>query len=72
MHGVLYFMLEEYRLLQDPALADIDYEAMMAMCETNLQNGIETYELLAMPSYSNITALLLGVRVAAEPRFEPL
>ena len=68
MHGILYFILKEYISLSDPICTEHDLKSYMGKCEQKLHAGIETYEVLAVPTFENIFALTIGVSEALTPR----
>ena len=67
MHGILYFILREYISLSDPLCQEHDLKTYMEKCEQKLHAGIQTYEVLAVPTFENIFALTLGVSEALDP-----
>lgn len=61
MHGILLFLLREYKALDDPLTHEYDIDAQISQCEQNFVAGLETYDILAIPSFENILALVMGV-----------
>lgn len=61
MHGIFFCLLKEYEAMKDPLCQQFDFSAHLAQCEENLIMGIETYEILAVPSFDNILGLAMGV-----------
>ena len=68
MHGVLYFILKEYITLKHPLCKEYDLESYLAKCEQNLNSGLESYDVLAVPSFENIFALTMGVSFSVFPQ----
>lgn len=64
MHGFLLFLLQEYLAINDPLLKGWDAIKFSQICEKNLHIGCQSYELMAVASFDNITALFLGTVVA--------
>jgi hypothetical protein len=65
MHGVLFFVLKEMIAFKDPLVEKFDLHSYLAHCEQNFVVGVETYEVLAVPSFENILALIMGVSIAS-------
>lgn len=61
MHGLLYMLLRELLTLGDPLGKDYDLETYVAQCEHQFNIGLETYDILAVPSFENIFCLTIGV-----------
>ncbi|KAI0424528.1 hypothetical protein F5Y09DRAFT_324127 [Xylaria sp. FL1042] len=61
MHGILYFLLREYLILGESLGKEYDMESLAAQCERSFNAGIETYDILAVPSFENILSLAIGV-----------
>lgn len=61
MHGVLFFILKELIAIKDPLCQKFDLAFHLDHCEQNFITAIETYEVLAVPSFENILALTMGV-----------
>ncbi|KAJ9267954.1 transcriptional regulator family: Fungal Specific TF [Paecilomyces variotii] len=66
MHGILYFLLKEYMALKDPLCEEFDFKAHLAQCDRNLISGLETYDILAVPCFENVLALVMGAIKAQE------
>ncbi|CAI7573210.1 unnamed protein product [Penicillium bialowiezense] len=60
MHGILYFLLKEYQALKDPLCQKFDFDFHLAQCEKNFIIGLETYDIMAKPSFENILGLTMG------------
>ncbi|KAJ5757933.1 uncharacterized protein N7511_006627 [Penicillium nucicola] len=60
MHGILYYLLKEYMAIKDPLCHDFDFKANLEQCERNFIVGLETYDVMAVPSFENILALTMG------------
>jgi hypothetical protein len=69
MHGVLFFVLKEMIAFKDPLAKKFDLHSYLAHCEQNFVAAIETYEVLAVPSFENILALVMGVSPTSWPQF---
>lgn len=61
MHGILFFLLKEYMALKDPLCEKYDFKAYLAQCDRNLIVGLETYDILVVPCFENVLALVMGV-----------
>ncbi|KAF2966602.1 hypothetical protein GQX73_g6990 [Xylaria multiplex] len=61
MHGLLYILLRECLILGDPLAEDYDLKEYISRCGRNFNTGIETYDILAVPSFENVLSLTLGV-----------
>ncbi|OQE35353.1 hypothetical protein PENCOP_c013G02517 [Penicillium coprophilum] len=61
MHGVLFFVLKELIAMKDPLCQKFDLATSLDHCEKNFVDAIETYEVLAVPSFESILALTMGM-----------
>lgn len=61
MYGILYCLLKEFSLLQNPLAQLHDLMVHVSTCERNFSRGIETYQTLVMPCFDNVLSLALGV-----------
>ncbi|KAL2829642.1 hypothetical protein BJY01DRAFT_227761 [Aspergillus pseudoustus] len=61
MHGILLSLLKEFIGLKDPLAEKYDLPSYMPTVEKNFNAGLETYEILAVPSFENVLSLLLAV-----------
>ncbi|KAL3447877.1 fungal-specific transcription factor domain-containing protein [Aspergillus insuetus] len=61
MHGVLYFVMKEMIAFKDPLSPKFDLPTYLAHCEQSFVAAVETYEVLAVPSFENILALVMGM-----------
>ncbi|KAI0531652.1 hypothetical protein GGR58DRAFT_518364 [Xylaria digitata] len=61
MHGLLYILLRECLILGDPLGKEYDLKEYAAHCGRNFNTGIQTYDILAVPSFENVSSLTLGV-----------
>ncbi|KAL2847210.1 fungal-specific transcription factor domain-containing protein [Aspergillus pseudoustus] len=61
MHGVLFFILKEFIAVKDPLCQKFDLTTYLDHCEHNFVAAVETYEVLAVPSFENILALVMGM-----------
>jgi hypothetical protein len=62
MHGILLCLLKEFIAFKDPLAEKYDLPSYMPTIEKNFNAGLETYEMLAVPSFENVLALVLAVR----------
>ena len=60
-HGMLQVILSD--LINQEAIGTDgeDLKSLYELCQANFQSGIETYELVAIPSYENALALAIAV-----------
>ncbi|KAJ5165661.1 uncharacterized protein N7500_007491 [Penicillium coprophilum] len=61
MHGVLFFVLKELIAMKDQLCQKFDLAAHLSHCEQNFVDAIESYEVLAVPSFESILALTMGM-----------
>lgn len=61
MHGVLFFVLKEFIAMEDQLCQKFNLATYLELCEDNFVAAMETYEVLAVPSFENILALTMGV-----------
>lgn len=61
MHGIFFFVLKELIAMKDQVSRKFDLAVHLDHCEQNFVAAIETYEVLAVPSFENILALTMGV-----------
>lgn len=71
MFGILYLLLREFIATSDPLGKEHDLKAHMAVCERNFNAGLESYDVLAVPSFESILALTLGVCEACYSNSKP-
>ncbi|KAH6985372.1 hypothetical protein EDB80DRAFT_732260 [Ilyonectria destructans] len=60
-NGILCCILRESILIQSSGLADEDLNDMRSLCEANLQAGLETFEVMAIPTHENTMILSLAM-----------
>ncbi|KAH7120555.1 hypothetical protein EDB81DRAFT_814401 [Dactylonectria macrodidyma] len=70
MNGMLYCLFKEYVTMQDPLCKQYDLKTYLAKCERNFNLGVETYDVLAVPSFHNVLALTLAV-IKAQSECKP-
>ena len=58
---MMYYVLKEYSLLQNPLAQEHDLKLHISTCERNLTRGIEAFQTLALPCFDNVFSLALGV-----------
>ncbi|KAJ5371262.1 uncharacterized protein N7496_007354 [Penicillium cataractarum] len=61
MHGVLFFLMKEMISFKDPLCQKFDLATYIDRCEQIFVAAVETYEVLAVPSFENILALVMGM-----------
>ncbi|KAL4923484.1 Zn(II)2Cys6 transcription factor [Aspergillus undulatus] len=61
MHGILLSLLKEFIGLKDPLAEKYDLSTYLPACEKNFNLGMETYEILVVPSFENVLSVLLAV-----------
>ncbi|KAH6890653.1 hypothetical protein B0T10DRAFT_537975 [Thelonectria olida] len=66
MYGLLFCLLKEYIAFQHPLSKKYDLAANLVKCERNFTAGIETYDMMAVPSFENVLSLALGTFKAQE------
>ncbi|KAI1368129.1 hypothetical protein F5Y08DRAFT_326165 [Xylaria arbuscula] len=64
MYGLLHFLLKEISILGEPLGTEYDLKTYVTHCKRNFNAGIETYNILVIPSFENILSLTLGVIMA--------
>ncbi|WAO93409.1 Zn(2)-C6 fungal-type domain-containing protein [Fusarium falciforme] len=66
MYGILYCLLKEFIFLENPLGQEYDLKAHVSTCEKNFNQGIQTYQILAIPCFENVLSLALGIAKAQE------
>jgi len=61
MYGIVNALLKEFIILQNSICQRFDLRAHAAQCEQNFNATIESYDVLAVPSFENIFALIMEV-----------
>ncbi|GLA74045.1 hypothetical protein AtubIFM55763_004986 [Aspergillus tubingensis] len=61
MHGVLFFVLKELIAMNDELCQRFDLTTHLDHCEKVFAATLETYDVLAVPSFENILALTMGM-----------
>lgn len=61
MHGIVLFLIKEYIAMKDTLCQEYDLTDSLSQCERNFISTLETYDVLAFPSFENILALVMGV-----------
>lgn len=61
MYGILHVLLEEFTIMRNSLCQKYDLKLHVAKYEQNFNSIIESYEVLAVPSFENIFALVMGV-----------
>ncbi|PYH53218.1 fungal specific transcription factor domain-containing protein [Aspergillus niger CBS 101883] len=70
MHGVLFFVLKEFIAMNDGLCQKFDLTTHLDHCEKVFAAAMETYDVLALPSFENILALTMGM-VKAQGEAKP-
>ncbi|BCS02993.1 uncharacterized protein AKAW2_61257A [Aspergillus luchuensis] len=70
MHGVLFFVLKELIAMKDELCQRFDLTTHLDHCEKVFAATLETYDVLAVPSFENILALTMGM-VKAQGEAKP-
>ncbi|KAJ1707538.1 fungal-specific transcription factor domain-containing protein [Aspergillus flavus] len=71
MHGILLSLLKEFTILGSPLCQKFDLKAHMSTCEQNFNTLVESYDVLAIPSFESIFALIMGF-IKAQDEAKPL
>ncbi|KAK6820050.1 hypothetical protein RU639_007048 [Aspergillus parasiticus] len=71
MHGILLTLLKEFTILGSPLCQRFDLKAHMSTCEQNFNTLVESYDVLAIPSFESIFALIMGF-IKAQDEAKPL
>ncbi|KAK8913145.1 putative transcriptional regulatory protein [Metarhizium anisopliae] len=71
LHAVLYFLLREHITLSTALCKDYDLKPLLDKCEQNVNSGLETYDVFAVPSFENLLALTMGM-IKAQEETKPL
>ncbi|OAG43495.1 hypothetical protein AYO21_02432 [Fonsecaea monophora] len=66
MHGLLFYVLQDCIVMRDPLGEIYDLPGSSTQCARNFSAGIETYELLAIPSFESILALTIAIMKAQD------
>lgn len=61
MHGVILTLLKEFKIMGNPLSQKFDLKAHISTCEQNFNTLVESYDVLAIPSFESIFALIMGV-----------
>ncbi|KAE8402964.1 hypothetical protein BDV37DRAFT_272511 [Aspergillus pseudonomiae] len=71
MHGILLTLLKEFTILGNSLCQRFDLKAHMSTCEQNFNTLVESYDVLAVPSFESIFALIMGF-IKAQDEAKPL
>ncbi|KAJ5341655.1 hypothetical protein N7541_010779 [Penicillium brevicompactum] len=66
MHGIFLFLLKEYQALKDSLCEKFDFKVHLAQCEKNFSMGLETFDIMIIPSFDNILGLTMGLLLIAK------
>ncbi|KAJ8107801.1 hypothetical protein OPT61_g8611 [Boeremia exigua] len=66
VYGILCFLLKEFIATSDPLCQKYDLKMHLMNCEESLKTSIESFEVLAVPSFLSILALAFGALKAQE------
>ena len=61
VNGIMHLLLREFEITQDPLGGDWDTKQLMTQAGRNFDLGVESFELLTVPSFENTFALTLAV-----------
>lgn len=61
VNGILHLLLREYEILKKPLGEGWDAKQLSAQASRNFDIGIESFEMMTVPSFENVLALTLGV-----------
>ncbi|KAM0431868.1 hypothetical protein ACHAPT_005121 [Fusarium lateritium] len=70
VNGIFYVLLREFIMMKTPIGEGYDLKALFDQCDRNFNLGIETYDVLAVPSFENVLSLTLGV-IKAQNQSKP-
>lgn len=59
--GILCILLKEFMAASDKICQEHDLSTYLTICERCFKSGIETYEIMAVPSFESVLALAFGV-----------
>ncbi|KAE8377112.1 hypothetical protein BDV26DRAFT_264430 [Aspergillus bertholletiae] len=71
MHGIILTLLKEFTILRNPLCQKFDLKAHTSICEENFNTLVESYDVLAIPSFESIFALIMGF-IKAQDEAKPL
>ncbi|KAF5005909.1 hypothetical protein FDECE_7667 [Fusarium decemcellulare] len=71
VNGILYMVFRELEVLEIPLLKDFNSAELIAQAERNFNLGIETFDVLAVPSFENVLALAIAV-IKAQSEAKPM
>lgn len=60
-YGALYFILREFRYLQNPICQRLDFNEAISLADNKFDALLKDYNVLSVPSFGNVLALTLGV-----------
>lgn len=61
MHGIFYFLMKESITRKDALSKELNLEAHIANCKESFEAAIEGYDVLTVPTFENVIALVMGV-----------
>lgn len=61
MHGILYFLMKESTMRKDALSKELNLEAHILDCKKSFEAAIESFDVLTVPSFENVIALVMGV-----------
>src|SRR4051812_43378514 len=70
VNGILYLLLREYDMLQQSAVLgpEWDVKQLLAQAKRNFDLGIQSFDLLTVPSFENVLALTISVSEGSASR----
>lgn len=63
MHGMLYFLMKESISRGDEMSKTLNLSAHIETCKKSFEALIESYDVLTVPTFENVIALIMGVSV---------
>lgn len=61
VNGILYLLFREYDMLQLSLGPEWDIKQLLAQAKRNFDLGIQSFDLLTVPSFENVLALTIAV-----------
>lgn len=63
MHGMLYFLMKESISRNDELSKTLNLSAHIETCRRSFEASIESYDVLTVPTFENVIALIMGVSI---------
>lgn len=61
VNGILYLLFREYDIIQQPLGKEWDTKQLLTQAGRNFDLGVESFDLLTVPSFENVLALTIAV-----------